>query len=543
VVNTLRRLAPTQLCDLTPIDAVQAQNYLLGYRDLERRFFADLLKKHPPRRTLTPDAEAEALGRLVRHHARDPKSLISTPLLMHFATELAEGLEKIRTISDLYDRIVDEALQRDLRPPADGSPAGRVWPGLLSDWEEGVRMTKVVMTRVALAILASDPNATRLSSSTPTTRLSELFCQLVQNPDQPFLQVAWTHPDGFWNQGPYQTENYQLSANRQENKVLNDALLEIGLFRREEQSLGFAHDSLVYYFAGKVALRDYLGPGMPFEGNLSPDWSIKVAQRLRDNPRAWELAGQFLGASLKLREILDLAREMLAVAPKLGTEGLAAVLYRIIRSRRQLGSDNDEDSFEQILAKLEHVTWRGEGRRHPEALASMASEWLRDGHRWFGDADWFINDLSAALEANGRPWASSTPPILRPTGIWHQPHSYVTRLVALDDGRIASGGAEGSVVIWEPASGEACVIHRHRGAVKCLASLEGGGVASGSEDGVVTIWKMQEMESQPIQKHGGAVNCLAQLSGGGVASGGDDGVVAIGPDPKKRRQSVRRRLT
>ena len=259
VVNTVLGLAPIQRLDLEPIDAEQAVNYLLGYRDLERRF----LKERAPRRTISPQAESEALGNLVRRHAADRQSLISTPLLMHFATIREGGLDQVRTVSDLYDRVVDESLGRDLRHIGEGGR--RIWPDPLNEWVEGTRLVKVVMTRVALAILASGPEATRLAPTSGRMKLKELFTRLVIAPRTPLPGSSpWTHPDPFWEDGPYQ-ENSQAGLpdhHRPEDKLLIEALLELGLFRFriEEHTLGFVHDSLLYYFAGKVALRDHLGP-------------------------------------------------------------------------------------------------------------------------------------------------------------------------------------------------------------------------------------------------------------------------------------------
>lgn len=425
VVNTLRRLTPSRVCDLLPVDAEQARNYLIGYRELERRFFEKRLDCDPPRRTLSPDVEAESLGRLVAHHSRDQKSLISTPLLMHFATTLKEGLDQIDSISDLYDRVVDESLKRDLGATEDDSshhvavgdydrPAGRTWPGPLRDPLEGARIAKVVMTRVALAILATNPNDTRLTPPM-ACRLVDHFGQLVKRPESQPRNARWAHPDGFWSEGPYQTEEYRASKKPLEEKAFLDALLEIGLFRRDAETLGFVHDSLLYYFAGKVALRDYLGPGLPSRNHdLYALWPLRVAERIRDDPAAWELSGQFLGASLRPEELRNLAVEMLAVLPRVDSPGLAPVLHGILRGRQGQTTGANGSPVEPILAELEKLTWRGEGRRHPEALASMGMEWVRDALPQSSES--FVLDLRRSLSHQCRDWPWSFPPV-------HRPHS------------------------------------------------------------------------------------------------------------------------
>ena len=83
----------------------------------------------------------------------------------------------------------------------------------------------------------------------------------------------------FWESGPYQNNTHNLSNAL--GHALSDDLLETGLFRRDGESLGFIHDSLVYYFAGKLALRDYLGPGSPMtDEEADPAWRFAVAERV-----------------------------------------------------------------------------------------------------------------------------------------------------------------------------------------------------------------------------------------------------------------------
>ena len=162
-----------------------------------------------------------------------------------------------------------------------------------------------------------------------------------------------------WKDGPYQKETLARTPDQL------DDFLEVGLFRREENALGFVHDSLLYYFAGKTALRDYLGPGEPLRDEpLDESWPAATAEAVRDNPPAWERAGEFLGGALSPRELLALAERMLAIEPKPGTEGLAAVLHRVLRGRARLedgpssaiARDPADAAIEPILAELERAT-------------------------------------------------------------------------------------------------------------------------------------------------------------------------------------------
>ena len=83
------------------------------------------------------EEEAKSLRQFIDDQVTGDESLISTPLLMHLVTlisgkELGEG--KVRTLSDLYDRVVHRFFEPDFRRTltgevprffADGAPAAR----------------------------------------------------------------------------------------------------------------------------------------------------------------------------------------------------------------------------------------------------------------------------------------------------------------------------------------------------------------------------------------------------------------------------------
>ncbi|MBY0396055.1 MAG: hypothetical protein K2X91_06220, partial [Thermoleophilia bacterium] len=350
---------------------------------------------------------------------------------------------------------------------------------------------KTAMTRVALAILSSGPDNTRLTPP-PGWTDDRLFEQLINRPADPIPGAPWPHADPYWSeQGPYQRNH--PPADWPDDPSFRDALREVGLFRRDAaprdgaEPLAFVHDSLIYHLAGKVALRDHLGPGLPAPGSsLGPEWAIRVAHRLRDNPPTWERAAEFLGAALRPEELLALARELVAVPPRPGTEGTTALLHRALHGRARAAVDRD--GTESLLDDLEEATARFEGRRWPEALPSIVRHWIRANDTPTTRSTTFLDESLRSLDRERRLWLESDPPPPRPIGLWHRLHTEVTAVVELDDGRIASAGAEGRIVVWDPVRNDYRLIFDHGSRAELLVALEGGGAATGGRDGRVALW-------------------------------------------------------
>ena len=98
----------------------------------------------------------------------------------------------------------------------------------------------------------------------------------------------------------------------------------------------------------------------------------------------------------------------------------------------------------------------------------------------------------------------------------------VTALAVLPDGRALSGSEDGTLRLWDLASGESRVLAGHTGGVTALAVLPDGRALSGSDDGTLRLWDLASGESRVLAGHTHRVTALAVLPDGRALSGSDD---------------------
>lgn len=104
----------------------------------------------------------------------------------------------------------------------------------------------------------------------------------------------------------------------------------------------------------------------------------------------------------------------------------------------------------------------------------------------------------------------------------------VLSISKLPDGRIISGGADGVILVWNPAfPKEHTLLKSLGGEVMVLDVLPDGAIISGNADGTIQVLNKNLEEGLIISGHIGGVLALAGLPDGRIVSGGADGAISL----------------
>jgi cytochrome c len=107
----------------------------------------------------------------------------------------------------------------------------------------------------------------------------------------------------------------------------------------------------------------------------------------------------------------------------------------------------------------------------------------------------------------------------------------VNTLLMLDDGRFATAGQDGRIVVWGQDSAQVALLEGHSAPVSSLAvSPDGRTIASASWDQTVRLWPPDGNKPRILEGHVGNVNAVAFAPDGRVISAGYDGTIRIWPE-------------
>lgn len=107
----------------------------------------------------------------------------------------------------------------------------------------------------------------------------------------------------------------------------------------------------------------------------------------------------------------------------------------------------------------------------------------------------------------------------------------VNAVLALPDGRFATGGEDGRIALWAGAApAPMTVLQEHRGAIAALAlSPDRQWLASASWDDSIRVTPVAGGPARVLQGHRGPVSAVAFLPDGRVVSGGHDATLRLWP--------------
>lgn len=106
-------------------------------------------------------------------------------------------------------------------------------------------------------------------------------------------------------------------------------------------------------------------------------------------------------------------------------------------------------------------------------------------------------------------------------------HGAVSSVTVLDDDQVVSGGEDGTICVWDLGSGQLRTLGELSGSIWAVAAFGPGRTVSASQDGTVALWDTRGGHVGRMREHDGAAYCLAVLNGGRVASGGEDCTVKL----------------
>ncbi|MDN7176989.1 hypothetical protein M0D69_02930 [Caballeronia sp. SEWSISQ10-4 2] len=234
------------------------------------------------------------------------------------------------------------------------------------------------------------------------------------------------------------------------------------------------------------------------------------------------------------------------------TPTLKALKRRALRqSAHVLGYDNIDWSGNDLLASQILGRLQSQGDQDIQALGARATEHLRRNaglvpltdslrstealHRTLEGHTDTVSAL--AVLAHGRLASGSWDGTIRvwnpATGVCEttlEGHTkQVSALEVLADGRLASGSWDETIRLWDPASGVCeLMLEGHTGSVRALAVLADGRLASGSSDNTIRLWNPASGACEAtLEGHTNRVSALAVLVDGRLASGSSGGYDTI----------------
>ncbi|MFN7895226.1 MAG: hypothetical protein ACK5Q6_03570, partial [Cyanobacteriota bacterium] len=243
------------------------------------------------------------------------------------------------------------------------------------------------------------------------------------------------------------------------------------------------------------------------------------------HPYAWRWIGYHLAAAGRQSQLDGLLLDCPWLQAKLNATGIAALEREFVHASAAAALQR----LRRVLRNASHVL-----AAQPEQLPSQLLA------RWPTDPPGVPNDAAATSLRNQaitqlqnagglRPLTASLladEALLRTLS---RHGSTVNALAVLPDGRLASGAGDGTIKLWDAASGQLqATLKRHSDAVNTLAVLSDGRLASGAFDNTIKLWDPASGQLQAtLEDHSDWVRALAVLPDGRLASGAGDRTIKL----------------
>lgn len=225
-------------------------------------------------------------------------------------------------------------------------------------------------------------------------------------------------------------------------------------------------------------------------------WAL--AEVAAGRAQRWPYLVRHLSSHLTAEErpgvIAGLLGEFAWLEGRLRLMGINALLGDFAVATPSPGLGRLERALRQGAHVLNHSEgWRGHNQLASQLLARLADDdGTPESERLRGQAVAWLHQTGGACPRAASLVAQDSLLRTLPVG------SAVGALVTLPDGRLASGCGDGTIRLWDPASG-ACsaVFEGHQDWVNALAVLGDGRLASGSNDNTIRLWDPTHPDGAP----------------------------------------------
>ncbi|MEQ8637465.1 MAG: hypothetical protein RIC33_21615 [Gimesia maris] len=439
-----------QTYELETLNARQACGYIENLRRVESIVY-EHCSLAPPVRDV--NSESQKLNDFTNRFTSNGETLVSLPLLMHFVSVLSGAeLSKVQTIADLYDYVVNRMLDYNRHLYATKMPA-------ILKGRSGNTIIRALMTRIALAILGQGENEVKINVQKCRRLLSRpeqytTFEPLWPLSDSPYEDL-WDVENCLYYRNVDPLPESRMTTQEQ------DGILEFTLLRCENMSIGFLHDSFIYFFAGYQALWDWGASEIESGPFYNKKWYEITAYRLSSYPKLWTQPVYFLAGKVSSDGFHTLLAFLIANNP---SQGHANLILRYLSGR----NPNVDSVISGIVQKA--IIRRGtDCHKNPLAILSACYNDLgKQVH--YSECIAYAEKLKKfALDAKVLLLSEYVNPTNNEVITVNFPLHRITAFIFQTKNHLLVGGSCGTLIQFNISNGQSRFIYKHPVGVTAIA--------------------------------------------------------------------------